>query len=1120
MKINFYKIASLMLCSMMSVTFAACDGGNVPTSDTDKAETSPVIDIPFMVPTDTEPADGDPLGTDSNDASTFPEPVIISTVSSDAFAQNAAIHINAAKNYGTQTFVTLDDGTKCMKLECDPYDSIYENYRIMFKFKKADMLPADYKFMRVTYMTTETSFASLTVLNNQTKESLALDEDTSDSVGVWMRSDVVDISQNTTHKRFSEGLPNTIQFSSVYDNSEIYISEIAFFVSADHAYSYYGDFPADSLPDFAAMTFGKDGNGGLYSGDGGGASTLDKENGIVNMSYTESVDLGNTHYMAKLKFNFIEPVPVTYRYVRVFYSAKNPSGTVGASLYIVNDGKSDTEIVELQKDIADTNGEYVLSDTAYLTKNMLERFAGTGAESRRQYNSICVNAAFEGGSYSVKGIYFFPTKEAADAFGVQDMYRNISINGNDISKYQIVIDSHMPEMAMTAVTALTDHIKELVGVDVPVVTDEMPSSEYEILIGTSSRALSQKPLEAYDLAKDDYRRYAAAVEGDTLIIASANYYPIKDAVDVLMSSFLYKNVENIPNRIALDGQCAFTGLSALLTPQTTKGTQYMPQNVENPTEFTESFDSDRGYFTEENNTSDWRYENGEFTTSADERSLAYVHVYESNVDYTAKLRYTKAGADGNFGLMLRYVADDAYLAAGYDFETEEWYIDYREGTDFYCVRAASLKAAIAPDTQYTLNFVSDGENAALSVNGEQILTASGIVHVTPGRAAVFAENADAAVDDVRLVLLSGEGDIMKNVTHTKLPEEKGGNAAVVYDMLDGTLLLQTHTSGKYAYKSDDSGKTWEKTEGVFELDGCSNVIRLNNGDFLQVYKRSVNGSVSLASRTSSDNGKTWTDGGIICSEYFEGTQAKANNMNDKLSQSVSTGRIFYCQTFTGAEVNGRTVFCEFFYSDDNGAVWQKSAVGSWEISGLEGQQLIGECKILECADGTLRMYNSYNTFGCIVYSESSDNGVTWGPIVKLEEFICPRSSMQFVRDPYGETDTTYYMIWPHSEPDNTPDSCFPRSRLLLAKTTDGKNWEYLGEIWRWESEYYHQHTNGTLNHMVNPSIQVTEDAIILCTGLSERLKPGMNGIHGYQEQHIWSLDRDSLPEGRPISSLK
>ena len=126
----------------------------------------------------------------------------------------------------------------------------------------------------------------------------------------------------------------------------------------------------------------------------------------------------------------------------------------------------------------------------------------------------------------------------------------------------------------------------------------------------------------------------------------------------------------------------------------------------------------------------------------------------------------------------------------------------------------------------------------------------------------------------------------------------------------------------------------------------------------------------------------------------------------------------------------------------------------------------------------------------------------------MEDFKCVVSSMQFVKDDYANNNTTYYMVWVNTgEELITGLNTMPRSRLTLAKSTDGINWKVLGDIWRWESRY--SNDGAQLYHIVNPFIKVTDDYLIVGSGFSE--KSG-DTYHQAQRQHIYSIYKNTLEE--------
>jgi len=552
------------------------------------------------------------------------------------------------------------------------------------------------------------------------------------------------------------------------------------------------------------------------------------------------------------------------------------------------------------------------------------------------------------------------------------------------------------------------------------------------------------------------------------------------------------------------------------------------KNVPNPEKYTDDFSTDKGYFVEENGRNNWKIENGMLSVSTQEDTdLTYMHIFEPNVNIKARMRFKNINPDDSgFGIMLRYNAFEAFVRCGFIVKSGIAFIDSRQGKDFVAERVSSNAFKIEADRWYDIDFTVDGSNAELKVDGVTLLSSDDIGHVSPGRVAFFGNRIDLDIDSVEVTFLSGEGTLWKNVAHHKLPDEAYREGGSVFEMTDGSLIY-THHSG-VCFKSNDNGTTWERTEKWTDTYGYVNILRLKNGDFIKIITRADENGVNYkASVTSSDDGKTWTPGGNICYSRFQNRQqpepgkavAGAGNMNDKVTQ-ISNGRIFYCQNYEctpfAATVDGRTVFCEFYYSDDNGMTWTKSETDSWTLGGNDKNniQWFGECKILECDDGSLRMYNSWNDYGCVMYSESFDGGVTWGELIPIPELVCARSSMQFVKDTYADNETTYYMVWVFSPP-ISESSPMSRSRLGLAKSTDGKNWEFLGDIWRWEHKYC---PGSHLAHVVDAFVKTTKDYVICGAGYCEHFTDPIekDSYHHAQRQHVYSIKKSDLPSGKPI----
>jgi len=1054
------------------------------------------------------------MSDDTDDGTAVGEPVIVKMGSTMDLRYCGASYYTHGDNTteGRYEAATVKD-RKSVRLFYEPHAQYpYSPYRCMPRFNQPIKLTAGHKYVRITYLTTDNTSSAIVLQNNASHKKLVIVPDASVSGGEWTVSPAVRIDTDDILKRFTEGRHCILGYDCNIEGKEIYIAEMAFFTSEKQAYEYYGD-SSDSVSAgsvYSVMTFGNAGTGAVVTGTDYGTNNVNFSDNTVDISYAESTNAG-VSYMAKVKFLDTADYDGSHVYVRALYSAKNPEGVEGASLLIRNDKIH--EVICLEKNLTDTDG-FVLSDVTKLPDDMKHRFDGTGDYSSTIHNSVIVNHIREGGEYRIKALYFFPTRAAAEAFEYTAGTHKVSINGTDISNFRIVIPENAPDKVKSAASIFSNQVEYLTGTSLSVVNDSTAASANEILIGNTNREASQKTLDSAQKSGYTFNIFAADVTGTTVVINANLPMCLKDAVNNFLSSFLYKGLSSVPSEIKLNDTCDMWGLSSALIEY---GIWDEAVDVADPTVLEVDFSSDEGYFTEENGADEWKYKDGAYVTDKKYDSISYIHVYEKNVNLSAKL--TAASKNGEFGLIARYCSPEAYVKAGYDFERGEWYIESREGVDFFTERVASKTVEIKSGKVYELALLVHNNKAELKVDGKVILSTDDIHHLSPGRAGIYSHKTGVTADDFSLTLLSGEGTILTNVWHTKLPDEQYREGGSVFEMKDGSLIYQTHFGGYNTFKSTNNGKTWKRTEKWAETTYYPNVLRLTNGDFIKVITQTRNGKSYKVSQTSSDDGKTWVDGGIICYAMYNGsTNATATNMNDKVSQSPTTGRIFYCQNYevlSGDPVDGRNVFCEFWYSDDNGKSWKKSETDSWEIKGNETETHFGECKILECADGTLRMYNSWNAYGCIVYSESKDGGVTWGPLVEMPEFVCARSSMQFWRDPYADSDHTYYMVWVYSEP-QSKSSGMARSRLSLAKSTDGKNWEYIGDLWRWESNY--KYNTALINHIVDPFVMTTEDYVIVGTGLSERVGFDItdNSFHQAQRQHIWSVPKASLPEGREV----
>ena len=531
-------------------------------------------------------------------------------------------------------------------------------------------------------------------------------------------------------------------------------------------------------------------------------------------------------------------------------------------------------------------------------------------------------------------------------------------------------------------------------------------------------------------------------------------------------------------------------------------------NVENPLHYTDDFSSDKGYFSEDNATKNWKIQNGvlygEATTA--EPIITRLHIWERNVNLKARIRRVGDNpAYSGFGFLFRNCAEEGYVRIAHRPLYGMFAIDSRDCEDFPNIRLSEVKHPLEKDKWYDFEITLNERTCEVKVDEELIIATDKIGNISPGKVGFFVENTAVEVDFVDYTFMSGQGVVWKDCVHTILPDESYREGGSVTEMLDGTLTYLDHRGA--CFESKNNGVTWDRRELWVKLQGYNSILRLNSGKLIRTGVTEVNGTKYNCALTSDDEGATWNEAGIITESRFMGNPNQlAGNMNDKINQ-VASGRIYYSQNYECVKrdfFDGMHVFCQFFYSDDEGATWTKSETPSWEL-GDNKVLNFGECKLLECDDGTVRVYSSWHRYGTIMYAESHDGGKTFGELHRLEGFPTAHSSMQFVRDPYADNDFTYYMVWVNCEPKAQFND---RSRLSLARTTNGKDWEFLGDFWRNEVRYAPVGGN-PICHLVDPFVKVTKTHIIAGSGVSEKLDPKY-GSHNAQRQHIWSIPKENL----------
>ena len=1057
------------------------------------------------------------------------------------------------------------DGVECVKLTYAEAEGVKYSYKP--KFTSSNQVTKEHKYVSLVFMTTEMGTHSIKLFNDNNGKSVILATDTYASNGKWTATSPVDISASGALMMFVAGFHNSIEFSAPHEGAEIYLKEIVFFTSKLQADAYdFNDItntavtdPLSGIDNKIVWDFSeqKKMSTSISLDSNLSSVTPVTHNGVsaLKLNYTQS------YKYPLLTFSVTSAARAAFKddtyYMAVTYMTDN-TGTLLFKLGShEEEGDSKGTIVKAtQASDKWVTAVYGGDTPTALGKKWLDTVkTGQYTHPEKGLTSTRVHFAWTcsdpRSNIYFKEVVFFSNPEDAKIYAERaNLYYNnvgwseeavkIFIGENPIENYRIVIAKDSNSAVIGAAKKLQSRYKDITGTDIPIVTDETAVTDYEILLGKTNRPESDTFYGADEIygaanaAKVRLADYRIKVIGKKLVFASPIGIGINSAVEYFNEIYFHGK---LIGTVALSPEFYLVGTPVDYTANLPTNT-WMPRvNTTDPKVLIEDFTTDNGYFTEEDAKNDWKYEKGALATKAKaELSLAYIHVYESNAEFEADFTYSSPSDDAVMGITLRCTAPEAYVRTGYDFNEGEWYIETRQGYDFDSYRVATSAATLVPGENYRLTALVDGNVTILAVNGTEMLRSEVTTQVTPGRVGVYAKGVDVSVDNVKLTLLSGEGTVLKNLNHTIVGRERGtfieGASPLV--MNDGSILLTR--SKNFNYVSKDDGITWESVDTWTDYNtDHPNFLRLENGDWLKLEKKYVDGVGYMVCELSSDDGKNWRDGGVICAEKHDETGKYIANMNDMITQ-VRSGRIFVSMTYSqGVNTKIWYNFVTFYYSDDNGITWHKS-LDSRHIEGNavtvnekgivpvdDKAKYFAEARIIQCADGRIRMLNSWNNYPCFVYCDSFDNGETWGPLQMMDEFTCNRSSYAIARDKYAENDTTYYMVWCYDIPYSSPTP-LPRSRFALAKTTDGMNWEYIGDVWRWESAdcVGPNPTNGNsthINHIVDPAITVTRGNLIIGSGISEYCTGNHASYHNVQLQHMWTISKDTLPESKVLNSF-
>jgi len=199
-----------------------------------------------------------------------------------------------------------------------------------------------------------------------------------------------------------------------------------------------------------------------------------------------------------------------------------------------------------------------------------------------------------------------------------------------------------------------------------------------------------------------------------------------------------------------------------------------------------------------------------------------------------------------------------------------------------------------------------------------------------------------------------------------------------------------------------------------------------------------------------------------------------------------------------------------FYSDDGGKTWVQSKNDTQDVALDVGEPASkwGECKVVLCADGSLRLYMTRGRVGCVQYLTSRDNGETWTEFGVIPYMQCAGSSFCVDLD---ERTGYYYFVWVNNNA-QFRNSLMWRSRVSVARSRDGMNWEYLCDADRFDERTAHWDQSPTFQ-IVDPSLAIYEDYLLISYGRGENELSGV--VHSYHRAQRARVVRIPLATLKP-----
>jgi len=267
---------------------------------------------------------------------------------------------------------------------------------------------------------------------------------------------------------------------------------------------------------------------------------------------------------------------------------------------------------------------------------------------------------------------------------------------------------------------------------------------------------------------------------------------------------------------------------------------------------------------------------------------------------------------------------------------------------------------------------------------------------------------------------------------------KSGKILYIYSHFTGSTFMDDDPAYLASRFSTDNGKTWSKTdEVVVRHEGRGNLmsvslLRLHNGQIALFYvKKNSSWDCIPWMQLSDDEAKSW-HAPVRCITDEEGYFVVNNNRviqlkNGRLLMPVSKHDVKEGGEWNKDSEMGR-IFC--YFSDDNGETWSR------------GDEVPNPDHVLHQEPGVVQLSNG-NIFMVIrsdanaqYVSYSADNGKSWTPS-KISDIYSPVSPASIARAPHSRT---LVLVWNNNHGDNPLIKGMRTPLTIAISKNNGRTW--------------------------------------------------------------------------------